>query len=258
MYVRPLSGLSKLTFMFIFALSLSVMFSEPSVCLSSMKLVFFPFGCLICFFSHPLGDWLQQLFLFPFGPFQIRVIVSCLLLLIRLCDSVLYPLKAFIIALPYLIIPLSEVLEDLNLLFLPTLRHGDLHQVLDNLGLWAHICLMLFFRNRASPDLGEISSKGCLIMLLPEVKWILVPCDSYIPYEHPRLMQKCPAHFPHFAAGPQGNISFSIYTIPLTLSLLSALVSVLGCLFSREKMSLGHLLHYVMPAFHKIHFRSSI
>lgn len=89
-------------------------------------------------------------------------------------------------------------------------------------------------------------------MVLPEVKWVLVPWDSCIPSEHPRLMQKCPAHFPHFAARPQGNISFSICTVPLTLSLHSALV--LECLFSREKMSLGHLLHYVMSAFHKMYF----
>lgn len=75
---------------------------------------FFPSICLI--FSHPLDDGLQQLFLFPFGPFQISR-TDDLLLLIHLCDSILYPFKDFIIALPSLIIPLPEVLEDLNLVF---------------------------------------------------------------------------------------------------------------------------------------------
>lgn len=96
----------------------------------------------------------------------------------------------------------------------------------------------------------------------PEVVWICFcqkisgPNDPgllYPQWESWINMRASGSLSPLFAAGRQGNISFSIYTVPLTLSLLSTLVSVLGCLFSREKKSLRHLLHYIMSTFRKLY-----
>lgn len=206
---------------------------------------------------HPLSDWLQKLFFLSFWFLSNQnSSFNCLLLLIRLCGSVLYPFKHFIIAILYLIIPLPEVLEDLNLVYVVS---ADSRMVTYVMCLMTFGCelifiyLMLFLEIMPAQIWGEFP---------PEVVWICF-CQKisgpnelgllYPLWESWINVRAAGSLSPLFAAGPQGNVSFSIYTVPLTLSLLSTLVSVLGCLFSREKKSLRHLLHYIMSTFRKLY-----